>query len=65
MRLYSSHARYEDASMQPFYDLHAPKKATNLSINSDLLTKAKNLDIDLSVTLEQALVVVLRERKRV
>jgi antitoxin CcdA len=41
--------------MLSIYDTHAPKKPTNVSINSDLLLKAKNLDINLSSTLEQAL----------
>lgn len=41
--------------MQAFYDIGAPKKATNLSINSDLLKKSKALAINLSATLEQAL----------
>jgi antitoxin CcdA len=37
------------------YDENAPKKATNLSINSDLLAKTRKLEINLSATLEQAL----------
>ena len=41
--------------MQPLYDNKAPKKATNLSLNSDLLKRSKSLDINLSATLEQAL----------
>lgn len=41
--------------MQSLYDLNAPKKATNLSLNSDLLIKSKALNINLSATLEQAL----------
>lgn len=41
--------------MQPLYDPNAPKKATNLSLNSDLLKKSKDLNINLSATLEQAL----------
>ena len=41
--------------MQALYDFEAPKKATNLSINSDLLKKARALNINLSATLEQAL----------
>lgn len=41
--------------MQPLYDLNAPKKATNLSINSDLLAKSRKLEVNLSATLEQAL----------
>ena len=41
--------------MQPLYDINASKKATNLSINSDLLAKSRALNINLSATLEQAL----------
>ena len=41
--------------MLQLYDVKAPKKATNLSLNSDLLKKSKALDINLSATLEQAL----------
>ena len=41
--------------MEPLFDLDAPKKATNLSVNSDLLKKSRARDINLSATLEQAL----------
>lgn len=41
--------------MQPLYDHQAPKKATNLSLNSDLLKQSRALKINLSATLEQAL----------
>jgi antitoxin CcdA len=41
--------------MADLYDLAAPKKATNLSLNSDLLEKARSLKVNLSATLEQAL----------
>lgn len=41
--------------MLELYDLSAPKKAANLSVNSDLLNKAKAKDINLSATLEKAL----------
>lgn len=41
--------------MLALYDPNAPKKPTNLSINSDLLKKARELEINLSATLEQAL----------
>jgi antitoxin CcdA len=41
--------------MESLFDLAAPKKATNLSVNSDLLKKSRALDINLSATLEQAL----------
>jgi len=38
-----------------FYNPSAPKKPTNLSINSDLLEQAKALNINFSQTLEQRL----------
>ena len=41
--------------MQALYNYDAPKKPTNLSVNSDLLSKSKALNINLSATLEQAL----------
>ncbi|MFT6732790.1 MAG: antitoxin CcdA [Polaribacter sp.] len=41
--------------MQNLYNYDAPKKPTNLSVNSDLLKKTKALNINLSATLEQAL----------
>lgn len=50
--------------MRPLYDSQAPKKATNLSINSDLLGKARDLDINLSAALEQALAQLLRQRQQ-
>jgi antitoxin CcdA len=50
--------------MNPAYDTKAPKKATNLSINADLLNRARALDINLSATLEQALVEALRQHQR-
>ena len=50
--------------MQSTFDPRAPRKATNLSINADLLRKARQLDINLSATLEQALADVVRQRER-
>lgn len=50
--------------MQPVIDASAPKKATNLSINKDLLAEARNLNINLSATLEQALTEKVRQEKR-
>ncbi len=47
--------------MHTLYDHDAPKKPTNLSINSDLLTKSKALNINLSATLEQVLRTKLAE----
>ena len=42
--------------MTTLYNESAPKKATNLSINSDLLRQARELGLNLSATLEQALI---------
>ena len=42
-------------TMQRLYDENAPKKAVNLSINSDLLTKTRTLKINLSAEFEQTL----------
>jgi antitoxin CcdA len=50
--------------MQPAYNALAPKKAANLSINADLLSQAKKMSINLSATLEQALVDALRKKQR-
>lgn len=46
------------------FDLHAPKKPTNLSINSDLLAKARKLNLNLSAILEKALTEQLKQKQR-
>ncbi len=46
------------------YNPHAPKRAANLSVNGDLLNKAKELNINLSATLEQALAEALKKNQR-
>ncbi len=48
----------------PLYDPASPKKATNVSINSDVLDRAKALKINLSKTLEEQLVELLRQQRR-
>lgn len=50
--------------MTQTYDDFAPKKAANLSINSSLLAKAKLLKLNLSATLESALVEKVRKMER-
>jgi antitoxin CcdA len=40
-----------------------PKKATNLSIRSDLLEQARSLDINLSAEFEKHLAEVIRQRR--
>ncbi len=49
---------------QPPYDMQASKKPTNLSINSDLLAKARELNINLSSTLEKALAELVLKQER-
>ncbi|HIJ57301.1 MAG TPA: type II toxin-antitoxin system CcdA family antitoxin [Deltaproteobacteria bacterium] len=46
------------------YDPNAPKKPSNLSVNSDLLRQAKAYKINLSKALEQRLTELLLEEKR-
>lgn len=41
--------------MQTLYDRDAPKQATNLSINSDLLKRDKSMNVNLSAMREKAL----------
>lgn len=50
--------------MGKVFNPNAPKKPANLSINSDLLDKAKRLNINLSATLEAALAEQLRAEQR-
>ncbi len=50
--------------MHQVYDAQAPKKPTNVSINSDLLEKARHMNINLSAALEQALTEQLRAEQR-
>jgi antitoxin CcdA len=54
---------YLEAPMAELYDSAAPKKAANLSINSDLLRKTRELNINLSATLERALKEELSKRE--
>ena len=49
--------------MLALYDQNDPKKPTNLSINSDLLKKARDLEINLSAALEQALTNQLKAKQ--
>lgn len=50
--------------MDPTYDRSAPKKATNLSVNRDLLEKARVLKINLSQLFEERLAEVVCEEAR-
>ncbi len=50
--------------MSQTYNTQAPKKPVNVSINSDLLERARGLNINLSATFEQALAEQLRNEQR-
>ena len=50
--------------MLQIFDRNATKKPTNLSVNSDLLSKARQRNINLSATLEHALERELRKIER-
>jgi len=49
--------------MRQLFDTTAKKKATNLSLNSDLLAEAKRLQVNLSATMEKALAEEVRQLK--
>lgn len=49
--------------MSNVYNLSAPKKATNLTVNSDLLSQAKALGINVSAVLEQSLAEQVKKLK--
>ena len=50
--------------MLSMYDTNAPKKPTNLSVNEDLLKRARSLKLNLSQVLEKQLVEILRKQER-
>ena len=50
--------------MATIFDEKAPKRAANLSVNSDLLKRAKELKINLSATFEKALTEVIKAKQR-
>ena len=65
MRITCAHLKCSgDAVMRQNYNVNAPKKPTNLSVNSDLLYEAKSLKINLSATFEAALLNELKVARR-
>jgi antitoxin CcdA len=50
--------------MSSIYDLNAPKKPTSLTINSDLLHKAKDHHMNISSVLEIALAEKLKQKMK-
>jgi len=50
--------------MSQVFDSSAAKKPTNLTVNSDLLARARKMNINLSATLEKALVTELKNAEK-
>lgn len=50
--------------MQTSHNPSSLKKATNLTVNASLLRKAREMDINLSATLELALAEAVRQKQR-
>ena len=48
--------------MKAVFDANAPKQATNLSVNADLIRQAKELDIKISTVTEAALAEAVRQK---
>ena len=51
-------------NMAHVFDSKAAKKPTNLSVNSDLLSRARKMKINLSATLEKALIAEIRNAEK-
>ena len=49
--------------MSSLYNEKAPKRPTNLTVNTDLLNQAKGLKINISSVLEAALAKALKQKK--
>jgi len=68
MRLYYAYYNQlvpiEMAKTKAFYNTQAKKKAVNVSINRDLVKRARALNINLSQTLEHRLLELLRQKER-
>ena len=50
--------------MAHVFDNKKKKKPTNLSVNSDLLSRARKMNINLSATLEKALVAEIKDAEK-
>ena len=51
-------------NMAHVFDPKAVKKPTNLSVNSDLLLRARKMKINLSATLEKALIAEIKNAEK-
>jgi len=65
MRGFSVAPKLPAATAARVFDVSAPKRPTNVSVNGDLLRQARELDINLSQALEERLIErILTERQR-
>jgi antitoxin CcdA len=55
---------HKPANSHVLYDRAASRKPTRLSVNSDLLEKARELGVNLATTLEDALALEVHRRQR-
>ena len=56
--------KYTVREQSAVYDVSAPKRPANVTVNADLLQRARALDINLSQTLESALVEAVAQKAR-
>jgi antitoxin CcdA len=56
--------KYTVREQSAVYDVGAPRRAANVTVNADLLRRARELDVNLSQTLETALIEAVRARAR-
>lgn len=52
--------RYTAREASPVYDVTAPKRAANVTVNADLLQRARALELNLSQVFERALIDAVR-----
>ena len=64
MRIWYAHINFKEPVMSLVYDINAPKKPANLTVNMDLLNQAKSLNLNISSILEAALSDVVKQKKR-
>ncbi|MEP7155251.1 MAG: type II toxin-antitoxin system CcdA family antitoxin [Betaproteobacteria bacterium] len=60
----AAHGAHSARQTMATYDVSAPKRATNVSVNADLLDQARQCGLNLSQTLEDALKLRLADERR-
>ena len=54
----------KEDELSTLFDISAPKKPTNFTVNSDLLNQAKDLKMNISSVLESALIESIKKAKK-